>query len=210
MPKLNIPDRHKAAIKKVLELSTDVILQLSNVLAGGGELPQPLRELLGPNPEAVVAAVRSLYQGKAYLDLPGESFAKALVDATRTLGLFMGEDEDKVLARIMPLFSISSLEQEEKAHVLEREHACLFHEAKVLTDIRPIFGLDIDAEPEGTIIGHTLKIVYHTGFREHKELFLALDTKDLRQLAETVERATAKDRSLKNLLSNKGLRVLGS
>lgn len=54
------------------------------------------------------------------------------------------------------------------------------------------------------LLEHTLKIVFHDGFR-HRELYMALDTSDISRLREVIDRAEKKAASLKSLLNSKGL-----
>jgi len=73
-------------------------------------------------------------------------------------------------------------------------------EVRILTDVRPVFEPSApEAAPAGAVIVHTLKISYR-GDNSAKDFFVALDSEDVRQLTEQLERARSKAESLKSVL----------
>jgi hypothetical protein len=81
-----------------------------------------------------------------------------------------------------------------------------FGHAKILSDIRPIFGAGPDEVKAGMIV-HFLNIHYHQD-REHKEFFVALSTADIEDLKAVLDRALKKSETLKGLMPKMGIRVL--
>jgi len=64
--------------------------------------------------------------------------------------------------------SLKTLERAAKIEQLKADNQSIFYDAKILTDLRPVF--DQPREPPiGFILTNMLKIVYHE-FGEHKEL----------------------------------------
>jgi hypothetical protein len=94
-----------------------------------------------------------------------------------------------------------------KAKELQLQAERLFCEARVLTDIRPVFGDKPGDAPTAMVIIHTLKIVFHEALT-HEEFYVALDAEDIASLKRTLERAEEKARSLKALLDTNGLRSI--
>lgn len=94
-----------------------------------------------------------------------------------------------------------------KAKELQLESERTFCDARILTDIRPVFRDKVGDKPEAMIVVHTLKIVAHeaTG---HKEFYVALDAEDIQSLKKTLERAEDKARSLKNIIDASGSRSI--
>jgi hypothetical protein len=101
----------------------------------------------------------------------------------------------------------SALAVSTKALGVMRDHAKVFCDGRVLTDLRPVFRSKVDQEPHAFIAVHTLRLTYHEN-GTHREFFVALDRNDVKQLASLLERAIKKEESLKALTTEKGLRIL--
>jgi hypothetical protein len=83
-----------------------------------------------------------------------------------------------------------------KVSDVRRQYGSVFCSARILTDIRPVFGPDPGAPPLAAAIVHALRITYHEG-DSHKDFYVALDARDLKDLQVLVERATMKEAALK-------------
>lgn len=83
----------------------------------------------------------------------------------------------------------------------------VFRDARILTDIRPVFGMDPTAGPLAGIVIHTLRIDYHEA-GDHPSFHVALDTGDLRRPWELVERAIKKEASLKTEIEKTSMKYL--
>ncbi len=82
-----------------------------------------------------------------------------------------------------------------------------FIEAKIFTDLRPVFRENPAEPPAGAVIVHTLKIEYSKD-NDRKEVFISLDSSDLQKLKKVVERAGIKEASLLSLVSQTKLPVV--
>jgi hypothetical protein len=91
---------------------------------------------------------------------------------------------------------------------LQRDGERLYCEAKIISDIRPVFGAKPTARPIGAVVTHMLKCAYHE-VGEHREFHVVLDGIDLELLADVVHRALLKDRTLRSLLEEMRLPDLG-
>jgi hypothetical protein len=98
------------------------------------------------------------------------------------------------------LMSIDTLNVVAKALRLQRDGEHLYCTAKILSDIRPVFGSDPNARPLGAVLTHTLKVGYHKG-SDHREFHIILDANDLEALEEVINRARAKDKTLREFLN---------
>jgi hypothetical protein len=103
--------------------------------------------------------------------------------------------------KLTRLLNLSSFERTSKIEQLKGDHPSVFYDAKIITDIRPVFDLPGDP-PVGAIIGHTLKVVCHDHGGDHKELYFALDSEDVESLKKIAERAQQKASSLKALINS--------
>jgi hypothetical protein len=82
-----------------------------------------------------------------------------------------------------------------KIRELRYERENRFCTARVISEIRPVFGDDLDAGPLATLILHTLRISVHCNdsAAETKDIFFSLRGSDLKQLRDLLERAIKKD-----------------
>ena len=94
-----------------------------------------------------------------------------------------------------------------KANDVLTNHEHVYCTARMLTDIRPVFSSDAEQKPESFVLVHTLKITYHDD-EEHKEFFVALDTADVRNLLEVIQRANTKTKTLETFFKESLLNYL--
>lgn len=107
---------------------------------------------------------------------------------------------EKVLPeRLTSLLSSQNLVALGKAVDLARESNRLLNDARIISELRPVFGDDIAAEPTGAVIVHTLRLNYMEE-GERKTASLTLNSRDLVQLKRAVERAQTKENTLSKLL----------
>jgi hypothetical protein len=88
--------------------------------------------------------------------------------------------------------------------MVELEH--VWQSARILTDLRPVFGPDL-REPKAEVLIHNLRITYREGGSSN-EFFVGLDSNDLRMLRDVVERALEKESSLRSRAEKAGTRFL--
>jgi hypothetical protein len=88
--------------------------------------------------------------------------------------------------------------------LLGNEHN--YSEARIFTDIRPVFTTDPSEAPVGAVVVHNLKIEYRKE-SSPQEFFIALDSQDLLKLRKVIDRAIAKESSVCNLLKKMNLTV---
>lgn len=75
------------------------------------------------------------------------------------------------------------------------EHDRVMTGARILTDLRPIFGDDVREQPVGAVIVHNLKLdTLLDG--ENSAFYVALDVNDLENLKTTIDRALDKSQTL--------------
>jgi len=104
------------------------------------------------------------------------------------------------LTRVLSSRTITRLA---KAFDIAIDYQFLFHVARILTDIRPVFA-DSPDDLLGAVVTHTLKIDFYT--REgHDELYVAMNDDDLAELERAVQRAKVKGESLRKVLKDAGL-----
>jgi hypothetical protein len=97
-----------------------------------------------------------------------------------------------------------------KAAGLFTEQERLFCDARILTDIRPVFERQATVRPAGLSVIHTLKLLFHKTSQNPEELYIALDVDDLRTLKQVIQRAEEKQQSLEAVVRSTGIPLLSA
>lgn len=99
------------------------------------------------------------------------------------------------------LGSIKILQITAKGYDLMAEYDKVFIGSRIITDIRPIFpSLDASVSSVASaIIVHNLKITYQKG-KSRKDIFVAMDSNDIKQLRSELDRAETKSSSVRNII----------
>jgi hypothetical protein len=155
--------------------------------------------------ESVISIHRLLSRFPAGAQKLAAEVTEAAADGIDNFRVADGVDFAGRLAELLAADSFNILSLKAKELQLQAER--LFCEARVLTDVRPVFGEKAGDPPTAMVVIHTLKIVFHEALT-HKEFYLALDAEDIASLKKTLERAEDKARSLKALLDTNGLRSI--
>jgi hypothetical protein len=143
-----------------------------------------------------------------------EDFASQICDAAEATGDASLKPKDgnwddfkAFLCKILSLEKTLGISS--KAQEIMLEHGHIFCRARIVTDLRPVFGSRVEGGPIAGIIVHSLKLTYHeSGNPDTKDTYLALDHKDMEKLRELLVRASRKEKSLKATAKKGGVNVL--
>lgn len=105
----------------------------------------------------------------------------------------------RLQARLARLLELDTVRVSARAADLRLETANIFEGARLLTDLRPVFGQQHDAPLLGALIQNTLKITYWSEGKS-SDIFLSLDRNDLKTLKEIIDRAENKSEKLADFL----------
>jgi hypothetical protein len=94
-----------------------------------------------------------------------------------------------------------------RALEVAREFQNRFCEARIFSDLRPIFVPGPEPKPVGAIITHTLKLAYHEG-DEKREVFITLDARQISDLKDSLGEALSNESALKTSLGPTQLPLL--
>ena len=156
---------------------------------------------------SIVESLTSLYRVRVRSERSVSKVAQDITGATREFvkGL-TAQFEERISALLaLDAFNVASV----KASELRADREKIYCDARILTDIRPVFEEVVGTLPSAAIILHTLKIGFHdSNSASHKELFVALDSKDIADIKKVLERAEEKERSLRSVLDAAKLRLI--
>lgn len=215
---LRIPERFRPGIVllgKIPDASYEEILSACNgappVFATNRELaawivkgtPSVAESDVG----SIVDSLTSLYRLRTRSERTAAVLARDVAAAAREFDTTVGEKLEERLAALLALdvFNVTYA----KAKDLQIDEERTFCDARIITDIRPVFGDMIGSLPNASIIVHTLKIGFHeSGVPSHREIFIALDSNDIADLKKVLERAEEKEKRLKSVLDAAKIRLI--
>lgn len=202
-------------------------MEVINQLAAGLECSQPTADqdellahikgsvpLLPPEDlHDVTELILALYRVREFTEASDEAFLGDLIQGIHgssfaDLEGIDQEESSSLRSHLGRLLGVSNLRIAAKAHRLQRAGERLYCDAKILSDIRPVFDEDVKTVPTGAVVGHTLRLGYHER-GNHKDFFVVLDSADLEKLRTVIERAESKNKTLLKLLEGSGLKGLG-
>lgn len=215
MVNIEIPNQHLLGIMRIQELTAtefqgllEKLKEAEPSVARSRFVEREAIDIPGLSTSDATNSINALLwlaSGQNQLQLGIDQFAEAV---SQSENLTLDPDERKALAeRLSQLLSIKPLRLTWKALDVLTQNERTFMEARILTDMRPIFGDDVSDPPDIVVILHTLKIRYRTG-RRTEDLFLALDNNDIKELREVLDRAEMKAETLKSSLQTAGLAYL--
>jgi hypothetical protein len=213
VPRLNVPERHRPALRRLLELPLPDFERLIPALSTAGTslpLRLPDNTVPGVNKKTlddIATAIGSFCTAWADArDMSADTFAERLAEAVASFD--PSKEQDEVRQRFRQILEIESLAQFSKASSVLIDNQRDFEDAKVLTDIRLAFKPDPTDEPYGAVIVHFLKFIYHEGIR-HEEFHIALDGDDLKKLILVLQRAQKKAKKIRQKLEIAQIHYLG-
>lgn len=219
---LRIPDNQLDALAQLLQLSDDVWTALLeaiqkvkptlSVISYVEQLASELGEEV-EDARAVIQFLISLFAVRERLSDSPEEFFRDLREAaanSRKPELNLDDKAwEKLSEHLTKLFGTeSSIELSAKAQTLLYDTERVFTDARIITDLRPVFRTDVEQHPEAMLITHTLRIDFQDD-QELKDIYVALDFEELTKLRGIVSRALEKDKSLQSLLKDKGITYIG-
>jgi hypothetical protein len=221
---LNIPERYRPGFSAVVRLSDAAFGELASALqrapafANAKELATWVGPEAGSIPGAdvsrIMEALTSLYRVRLRLEVSPERLARDVVASIREEDdpdlLVTQENRTGVAERLARLLALESLNViETKAQELKTEYEHEFCDARIFTDLRPVFGSNVADAPDTMLLVHMLKVGYHDAHEgRHREFYVSLDARDLASLKSVIERAEIKARSIKSRLEAAGLKSI--
>src|SRR5258706_552669 len=212
MAALSLPDEFKAGISQILTVSDETaraliaLLERAPMAFDYEELSASIADKIkGISAEELDETIETLVSLYAVRDSVGVPLAEFVDDVTEAVEETDLKDElsqltpDKFKERLAVLLNNKALAFTSQARARQRAHEKMFCTGEMLTDMRPVFGLNGDGAPIAAVITHTLKFSYHHG-RFLEDFSVGLSPENLDKLEGLIEQARAESDQLKVIL----------
>jgi succinate dehydrogenase flavin-adding protein (antitoxin of CptAB toxin-antitoxin module) len=223
VPKLNIPEKYRQGVFKLSQLDDRTVKEirtaLGTLIAASGEPSKAavnaVSAISATNKSDFIQIAESLVAMsyvKAGADVSLQEFVKDVSDAMENLEQaefrVPAAQRERFSATLTTLLGADEFALASKVHDLQTDDERTFCRARILTDLRPVFGSKVEDAPQGFVITHLLKLGFHSASeRQHDEFYIALDADDIKTLRGVLDRAEAKSKSLRAHL--KDVRIFG-
>lgn len=216
MAQITIPIEYQPGFSELLELEEDQARELVSALKEiratrnrrglRRSVTSEVDSIERPKLDEIMDMLISLFGLRESLDVSTSEFVSIILEAMEEselegIGFPEAKSRESFETLLAEILEIESLEISAKAVSLVYEQDHIIHGGfRVLTDLRPIFGSDpADTSTLAAMVTYTLKFEYHEG-SEVKELFAALNARQVDELLQSLERAKAKAESLEHAL----------
>jgi hypothetical protein len=214
MPEIRLgrlPEQARAGLKKLLEQKQDIIEDLAAALEGeppeltsalvSERVARKVKDLAAEDVQSIIRALLTIATGRLAVQQPVAEFAQSLVDQERAT--IEERDRSRAVAVLQRLLSARAIAGTSKATDVITDHSQIFLSARMLTDLRPVFGEAPSSQPIAAALVHTLKITYAKD-RDTLEFFVAMDEQDIQRLREVLERENIKTKALRSVITTSG------
>jgi hypothetical protein len=204
---LAFDDRHTEELASILEqvpptLDSDDFLNVATSKFGDGQSV----------PTEIITALLSLNAVRLRLDLDIPKLVVLVCEAMNEgehESLRIPQEHRDVFPRhLIRLLNIESLLYPTKAPAVVLAHEHVFTYARTITDVRPVFGPDVTAQPPAAAIIHTLQLTCRHGDNV-ENFYVAMDATDLDLLRNVLKRAVLKAENLRSMLIKVGMTIIG-
>jgi hypothetical protein len=211
--RLVIPEHHRATICAIARAPQNTIDALAEALERSSKdhiqretLISWVADALGENEDidllSVVDVLLTMSSARIVHPRSAADFAS---DVSTASDLQLDAvDRQALHERLTRLLSLENVVTTSKVVDLADEHERIFHSARIVTDIRPVFADDPKQPPDGVITFHLLKLQSFASGRV-EDVSIAMDDNDLAELRFAVERASDKAITLGKYLDGIGL-----
>jgi hypothetical protein len=221
MPELTVPKRYASGFARIISLSSAESDQIERALAlAKSTNPKELTDIVvaalpslaWDDAKGMVEALLSLYSARTGQDVTIDAFVAALVEAVPQAEIKGPNGSgvqplEVITTTLRNLLSIRPLSMIAKARNLHIDHENTFCAARILTDLRAVFDVDVTEAPAGFVMAHILKLGYHHA-GEHTELHVAMDQRDVDKLLVALQRAKLKAATLTTISNKSGFSIL--
>jgi hypothetical protein len=204
---LRIPARYLPGLEAIAELPDKAIKDLEAAFASAPgsltteRLAEHVARATPQISDRALEATEALLSLIALLPEEGGGASNLATDVAHSEDLKLASNKRSSFAkRLATLLNLECLSLAARAYDIVTEYERVFHDARILTDLRPVFGSDTSDGPKAALLISTLKIDFHPPDGSLDSHFFALDHADLLRLRATVDRALSKHQSLREMV----------
>lgn len=220
-----IPKSYQSGIRKILSMPEQNMQQLCVALEKAhptltitmlaSQASEGVKGVSVGDIEDILSSIRSLVilqeTTQISLDQTVQEISKVIESGSIEKLKFADGDQEEFSKRVKRLLRIESVITTSLSADLLTEFENLYLSARVLTDIRPVFGSAIEPTPKAAIVIHSLHFHYHFGDAgEHKDFYLALDNEEIGFLITELQRAQKRAAGIKTLLNEAKVIILSN
>jgi hypothetical protein len=213
-----VPSDYHAALRRLAGLSPEASKSLADRLAADRARAHPrgyipaiteVTDLTRDEADDLLQALAGLYIRRLRYDMDAPEFATEVCETLEATFNSAAELATlrQTLGSLLALDDTLGVASKALDLVLSAPHS-FCGAPRVLTDVRPVFHERDADELAGGLVMHHLVIKYHEA-GEQREMQFMLDSTDLVILSGVLERASEKERTLRDTLSGTPMRVLG-
>jgi len=209
---LTIPKEHRPPLIKILAIPEPSFDAFVSALEKSPNSVPAAQSISSDDAEEIRDVIKELYGVRTYFDMDVSEFVLALAEDLQETEptAFPITEVAKFNGRLTKLLTIDSVSIALKATSLKREYERRFCTARIMTDARPIYGEDPLHAPSAVLITHNLRVSYHDDSSHLKEIYFAMDSDDVADLQEVLDRADSKAKSLVSIFAAANVRVVDS
>jgi hypothetical protein len=204
---LRIPAPYKPGLEALASMDDETAgglleaLREQTGLLSTERLAQHVGEDVPPLVDDAFEIVEALLSLITLLPEEGEGADELASDIAHSRDLDLDEPAREAFTqRLRPMLEIETLIVAARASDLVTEYERVFHDARILTDLRPVFGRDPAEGPKAAALIATLKVDFHPPTGRVDSEFYALEHSDLLRLRDVVNRAIAKHASMRKIM----------
>lgn len=213
MPVINfIPERYEYGFKRLSSLGEKQFndlkegLNLTALTSSLSALAEKIAEIKKLKVDDLLEIFRSV--GSLLPLLEKKEVIEEIIEDIAKVGFEKKIVKDKVVfaERLRFLFNSTQIYHASKANELSSEYKNIYLTSRITSDIRVVFSDDIEQAPKGAMITHNLHIHYradHEG--DHKDIYIALESDDIKTLKDALIRAEIKEKNLQKILGKANL-----
>jgi hypothetical protein len=222
---MQIPEGYRSGVSKIRKLDERSVREIRNALDQATDTmhrpDQVAVEAVSSIPHTnqdefkeIAEAVGTLYSVKMARGILVDQFVEDVSDAMESIDSdemrLQPNERQQFRQRLTILFGSPRFDIVAKAWDLKTDDERVFCGARILTDMRPVFGHNIKDGPQAMVVVHLLKLGFDRvgDAKRHNEIHLSLDAEDLENLRDLIKRAEEKASTLRD--SVKDIPVFGA
>ncbi len=221
-----VPHRDVASLRELLKLEDEQVSSLLTALSKSPpefnfrdlavRVSAPASNISFEVTQGIILVLVSLYRTADKREVPiAEFLDNDALPSFSEAGVFTSGDKDREWHRLRS-FLLAALSEERsvgtaaKAGPVQTDHDHIFSGARILTDLRPIYHLNVAETLSAATVVHMLKITHRDNYQRKFDSYFALDSNDLEAIKGLIERAQKKEETLRQAMKDTGVTILAA